>query len=176
MTTPTFYKLWSQTEGSPVWYGVLGKMTTAEKLEEIIDAYGTYFDSCMYGYRPYFEILKNLDFKIDQTDTKKENAGFTTDKDTIYSQQSKVDFKKVKRHHTNQIKYKETVKDNREFQKEVIVGRRQKLANDSKVWREKHQHILKQKITCACGGCYTPSNKARHLNSVKHQKHINKTD
>ena len=169
-----FYKLWSKTVGSPIWYGDLDGDTIAEKLAEIIDAYETFLEFSQ-GYKPYYEILKNFDYHLEEIDIKKPNTGFEKDRKIIEAQQGCINIKKVKEHYMNQIKYVEKVKDNREFQKEVIIGRREKLANDSKLWREKHQAKIKQKVNCPCGGSHTLSNKSRHTDTIKHQKYIEAT-
>lgn len=163
-----FYKLYSKTDGSPVFYGKSSKSNTGLVMNDMLDLYGKYLNPDMFGrYYIMFEILKNRDFKIEEIaeSEMKSNTGFS---DPVWDDHKKINIKNIYKSINNKVKYEQYIKENRAAKKEIIVGKKEQLALECKNWREDNKDMLKLKIECACGGKYSYSNKSAHFKTKKH--------
>jgi hypothetical protein len=169
--TMVFYKLYSKTDGSPVFYGKSSKSNVGLVMTEMLDLYRKYLNPDLYGrYFKMFEILKNRDFKIEEIleSELKPNTGFS---DPVWDDHKNINIKNIYKSVNNKVKYEQYIKENRMAKKEIIVGKREQLASECKKWREDNKDMLSSKIQCACGGKYSYSNKSGHLKTKKHIAH-----
>jgi hypothetical protein len=63
--------------------------------------------------------------------------------------------------------------DNVDKVKEYRIENKDKITEQRKQYRIDNADKLKEKVKCDCGGCYTQTNKARHLKTKKHKNYIN---
>jgi len=116
-------------------------------------------------WRPYFEILIKDDVKIKQVNEKRESLipiEKTDHRNIKFDGSSKA--KRIR----NLLNYENQIAA-RQMKYDMVVGSKEKDLKKTKEWRENNKEMLSMLISCECGGKYKYSNKARHINSKRHQ-------
>ena len=64
--------------------------------------------------------------------------------------------------------------ERKEYLKEYRNQNKEKIFENNKEYYQENKEKINEKLNCECGGKYTKTNKAKHLQTIKHMKFLNK--
>ena len=66
-----------------------------------------------------------------------------------------------------------SIEDRKAYRRKYYELNKEKELEACRTWNENNRERLHEVITCHCGGHYIFKDKARHMKSMRHQRHAN---